>query len=148
MQKTFYVYILSGQVRRPLHRHDQQPHPSPLGAPTKAPRKLHQKVQRSKASWFELHAGPKSAIEREKEIKAWRRSKKSSPDSNHESSMARPIGSISVIAPHSLSLALSRHSEQSEESLRHYVGLRCSATPPQPLGSFFFAVAHVVIPNK
>ena len=76
MQKTFYVYILAGKsgvlytgmtnsLTRRLWEHQQKR----LESFTK-----HYNV--AKLVWFELHAGPKSAIEREKEIKAWRRSKK------------------------------------------------------------------------
>jgi putative endonuclease len=76
MQKTFYVYINSGNsgvlytgmtnsLTRRLWEHQQKR----LESFTK-------RYNVAKLVWFELHAGAKSAIEREKQIKAWRRSKK------------------------------------------------------------------------
>ena len=76
MQKTFYVYILAGKsgvlytgmtnsLTRRLWEHQQKR----LESFTK-------QYNVAKLVWFELHAGAKSAIKREKEIKAWRRSKK------------------------------------------------------------------------
>ena len=76
MDRVFHVYILAGKsgvlytgmtnnlVHR-VHQHKQRQVPG-----------FTQKYNVTQLVWFETHGRATSAIEREKQIKAWRRSKK------------------------------------------------------------------------
>src|SRR5262249_3701574 len=89
MANTFYVYILAGKsavlytgmtnnLQRRIAEHRDKKVPG-----------FSQRNNLTNLVWFEAHAGPKSAINREKQIKTMDSCKESFPDRNMQSALEK-----------------------------------------------------------